>query len=58
VCSSDLLAIAIALSPLMLDSAVIAIPPTAYGVIMMFTAAAFALWVSRRPPVHPVLSGS
>lgn len=42
------LAIAIALSPLMLNSAAIAIPPTAYGMIMMFTAAGFGLWVSRK----------
>ncbi len=41
------LAIAIALSPLMLDNPAMAIPAALYSVCMFFTAAAFGLWVSR-----------
>lgn len=41
------LAIAIALSPLMLGNATMAIPATVYGVLMLFTAAGFGWWVSR-----------
>ncbi len=42
------LAIAIALSPMMLNNATMAIPPAVYSIIMFFTAAAFGWWVSRR----------
>ncbi len=42
------LAIAIALSPLMLNNPMMAIPPAVYSVIMFFTAAAFGWWVNRR----------
>jgi BASS family bile acid:Na+ symporter len=42
------LAIAIALSPLMLNNPMMAIPPAVYSVIMFFTAAIFGWWVNRR----------
>lgn len=42
------LAITIAISPLMLGSATMAIPATVYGVLMMFTAAAFGWLVGRK----------
>ena len=42
------LAIAIAVSPALLDSAQIAVPAAVYGILMFFTAAAFGYLVSRR----------
>lgn len=42
------LAIAIALSPLMLNNQEMAVPAAVYGVMMFFTAAAFGYWVNRR----------
>jgi bile acid:Na+ symporter, BASS family len=42
------LAIAIAMSPLMLDSATMAAPASMYGIMMIFTAAAFGWLVTRR----------
>jgi bile acid:Na+ symporter, BASS family len=42
------LAIAIALSPLMLDSPRMAVPPSLYGVLSLFSAAAFVALVNRR----------
>lgn len=42
------LAIAIALSPQILNNATMSIPPAVYSLIMFFTAAAFGWWVSRR----------
>jgi len=42
------LAIAIALSPMMLNNQEMAVPAAVYGVMMFFTAAAFGWWVSRR----------
>lgn len=41
------LAIAVALSPLMLGDPTMAIPAALYSILMFFTAAAFGLWVSR-----------
>ncbi|MEM8160639.1 hypothetical protein Q4R47_20185, partial [Morganella morganii] len=41
------LAIALALSPSLLNNSTMAIPPAIYGVLMFFTAAAFGWWVSR-----------
>ncbi len=41
------LAIAIALSPLLLNDATMAIPAAIYSILMFFTAAAFGWWVSR-----------
>lgn len=41
------LAITIALSPLMLNNAAMAVPAAVYGVVMFFTAAAFGWWVNR-----------
>ncbi len=41
------LAIAIALSPLMLNNPAIAVPPTLYGVLSLFPAAAFAFFLNR-----------
>lgn len=47
------LAIAIAMSPLMLGSATMAAPASMYGIMMIFTAAAFGWLVTRRRmPVH------
>lgn len=42
------LAITIAISPLMLGNATMAIPATVYGLLMMFTAAAFGWLVGRK----------
>ncbi|WP_439641035.1 bile acid:sodium symporter family protein [Nevskia sp.] len=42
------LAISLALSPLLLNSPLMAIPPTLYSPIMMLTAGAFAWWLTRR----------
>jgi bile acid:Na+ symporter, BASS family len=42
------LAIAVALSPLMLNSPTMAIPAAVYSVIMFFTAAIFGWWANRR----------
>jgi BASS family bile acid:Na+ symporter len=42
------LAIAIALSPMMLNNPTMAIPPAVYSIIMFFTAALFGWWVNRR----------
>ena len=42
------LAIAIAMSPLMLNSATMAAPASMYGIMMVFTAAAFGWLVTRR----------
>ena len=42
------LAIAIAVSPTLLDNAQIAIPAAVYGILMFFTAAAFGYLVARR----------
>ncbi len=44
------LAIAVALSPLMLNNSTMAVPAAVYGVLMFFTAAAFGWWVNRRKP--------
>ncbi len=41
------LAITIAMSPLMLNDPAMAIPPSLYGVLSLFTAAAFAFFVNR-----------
>lgn len=41
------LAIAVALSPLMLDNPTMAIPAALYSILMFFTAAGFGVWVSR-----------
>ncbi|WP_207887115.1 bile acid:sodium symporter family protein [Pseudomonas sp. 30_B] len=41
------LAIALALSPMLLNNKTMAIPAAIYGVLMFFTAAAFGWWVSR-----------
>ncbi|MGQ0622201.1 MAG: bile acid:sodium symporter family protein [Panacagrimonas sp.] len=46
------LAIAIALSPLMLGNATMAIPATVYGVLMLLTAAGFGYRVSRKTPAQ------
>ncbi len=46
------LAIAIALSPMMLNNPTMAIPAAIYSLFMFFTAALFGWWVSRR--VRPV----
>ncbi|MDQ8036105.1 MAG: bile acid:sodium symporter family protein [Pedobacter sp.] len=43
------LAIALALSPVLLNNTVMAIPAAIYSIIMFFTAAAFGWLVSRRP---------
>lgn len=52
------LAIAIALSPLMLNNPTMAIPPAVYGVLMFFTAAVFGWWVNRKrgPAAAPAAS--
>ncbi|MGQ0698419.1 MAG: bile acid:sodium symporter family protein [Panacagrimonas sp.] len=42
------LAIAIALSPMILNSPVMAVPPALYGVVSPFIAAAFAVFLNRR----------
>ncbi len=42
------LAIAIALSPLMLNNSTMAVPAAVYGVMMFFTAAAFGWWANRQ----------
>ena len=42
------LAIAIALSPLMLNNSTMAVPAAVYGVLMFFTAAAFGWWANRK----------
>ncbi len=44
------LAIAVALSPMMLNNSTMAVPAAVYGVLMFFTAAAFGWWVNRRKP--------
>ncbi len=41
------LAIALALSPSLLNNSTMAIPAAIYGVLMFFTASAFGWWVSR-----------
>lgn len=41
------LAIALALSPSLLNNATMAVPAALYSLIMFFTAAAFGWWVSR-----------
>ena len=43
------LAIAIASSPQLLNNGTMAIPPAIYSVIMFFTAAAFGMFVARKP---------
>ena len=43
------LAIAIASSPQLLNNGTMAIPPAVYSVIMFFTAAAFGMFVARKP---------
>ncbi|MDP2226221.1 MAG: bile acid:sodium symporter family protein [Moraxellaceae bacterium] len=43
------LAIALALSPFLLNNSVMAIPAAIYSIIMFFTAAVFGWWVSRLP---------
>lgn len=43
------LAMAIALSPLMLNNPEMAIPPAVYSVSMFLTAGAFAWWLNRKP---------
>jgi bile acid:Na+ symporter, BASS family len=43
------LAIAIAVSPALLDNVRIAVPAAVYGILMFFTAAAFGYLVTRRP---------
>lgn len=47
------LAIALALSPSLLNNSTMAIPPAIYGVLMFFTAAAFGWWVSRSHQATP-----
>ncbi|GAA17200.1 bile acid:sodium symporter family protein [Pseudomonas aeruginosa] len=47
------LAIALALSPSLLNNSTMAIPPAIYGVLMFFTAAAFGWWVSRGHQATP-----
>jgi BASS family bile acid:Na+ symporter len=47
------LAIAIAVSPALLDNAQIAVPAAVYGILMFFTAAAFGYLVTRRPERIP-----
>lgn len=49
------LAIALALSPSLLNNSTMAIPPAIYGVLMFFTAAAFAggSVVATRPRRRP-----
>ncbi|HCE6583271.1 TPA: bile acid:sodium symporter family protein [Pseudomonas aeruginosa] len=47
------LAIALALSPSLLNNSTMAIPPAIYGVLMFFTAAAFGWWVSRGHQAAP-----
>ncbi len=47
------LAIALALSPSLLNNSTMAIPPAIYGVLMFFTAAAFGWWVSRGHKAAP-----
>ncbi len=44
------LAIALALSPSLLNNSTMAIPPAIYGVLMFFTAAAFGLVGQPWPP--------
>ena len=43
------LAIAIALSPMLLDNPTMAIPAAMYGLIAYVTAAAFVYWLKRSP---------
>jgi BASS family bile acid:Na+ symporter len=50
------LAIAIASSPLLLNSSTMAIPPAIYSLIMFFTAGAFGYLVNRRKEAEPVAS--
>lgn len=47
------LAIALALSPSLLNNSTMAIPPAIYGVLMFFTAAAFGWRVSRGHQATP-----
>lgn len=49
------LAIALALSPTLLNNSTMAIPAALYSLIMFFTAAGFGWWVSRSPVPAPVL---
>jgi BASS family bile acid:Na+ symporter len=42
------LAIAIALSPMMLNNPTMAVPAAVYGILMFFTAAIFGWWVAKR----------
>jgi len=43
------LAMTVAMSPMLLDNSVMAIPAAVYGIVMFFTAGLFAFLVSRRP---------
>ena len=49
------LAIALALSPTLLNNSTMAIPAALYSLIMFFTAAGFGWWVSRSPAPQTVL---
>ncbi|KIU52385.1 MULTISPECIES: bile acid:sodium symporter family protein [Pseudomonas] len=49
------LAIALALSPTLLNNSTMAIPAALYSLIMFFTAAGFGWWVSRNPEPVAVL---
>lgn len=49
------LAIALALSPTLLNNSTMAIPAALYSLIMFFTAAGFGWWVSRSPAQQTVL---
>ena len=49
------LAIALALSPTLLNNSTMAIPAALYSLIMFFTAAGFGWWVSRSPARAAVL---
>lgn len=50
------LAIAIAVSPTLLDNTEIAVPAAVYGILMFFTAAAFGFAVSRKRSGAPVVA--
>ncbi|MNE72288.1 hypothetical protein D3C80_1682140 [compost metagenome] len=52
------LAIALALSPSLLNNATMAVPAAIYSLLMFFTAAGFGWWVSRGHTLEPGAAGS